>query len=370
MNDRTRTSDVDVVILGAGISGSLLAMLLGRQGLRVALVEAKPTVGTKGADFLKPRGLRILAEHGLLDVLRSQGALQRATIDFHHDGAPLLSYDFAEHTGLGYYLVVPYAETVRAVLGACAELSTVDIRFDTSLVDIHTEGSTVTEVGLSDGTRLKARAFVDSSGSGTPLRDLIEPDRRVISYDHGLWMTTIPGTRTRGQLYFSSDRWLAYFYSVTADSARVFVGVPSELEEAVFLRQSLDLATKLASFVTDEDGIAALDASAFERAPVSAFTSGPYHRGNAVLLGGSTFGCHPMTGQGMSYTMEDATVLAAVLTEARDAHELDRLLEQRYEPRRAVHMRLVEYGDNLARHYHDRDAYLRAHDVVLHGGDV
>ncbi|GAA4532106.1 FAD-dependent oxidoreductase [Amycolatopsis samaneae] len=363
----TETTETDVVILGAGISGSLLALLLGRQGLRVTVVEPKPAVGTKGADFVKPRGLRILAEHGLLDGL---GALRRATIEFHHDGVPLLSYDFAEHTGLGYYCVVPYAELVGAVLGACAELSTVDVRFDTTLADVRTEGPVVTGATLSDGTRLTARAFVDSSGSRTPLRELIEPSRRAIGYDHGLWMATVPGTRVRNGLYFSSDRWLAYFYSVTAELTRVFVGLPVELEEPVFLRRSPDLAAKLATFVPDEDALAGLDVAEFERAPVSAFTSAPYHRGNAVLLGGSTFGCHPMTGQGMSYTMEDATVLASVLTEARDARELDGLLERRYEPRRLVHERLVEYGDGLARTYHDRDAYLRAHDAVLHGGDV
>ncbi|GAA1939311.1 FAD-dependent monooxygenase [Amycolatopsis minnesotensis] len=370
MSGRAPVSEVDVVILGAGVSGSLLALLLGRQGLRVTVAEAKPAIATKGADFLKPRGLRILAEHGLLDVLTARGALRRTTIDFHHDGLPLLSYEFAEHTELGYYLVVPYAETVRAILEACAELPGVDIRYDTALVDVRAEGPTVTGARLSDGTLLTARAFVDASGSGTPLRDLVGPRRHAITYDHGLWMTTVPGTKARGQLYFGSDGWLAYFYSVTADLTRVFVGVPTELEEAVFLRRSVDLRGKLASFVTDEDGIAALDVGDFERVPVSAFTADPYHRGNVALLGGSTFACHPMTGQGMSYSMEDATVLAALLAGARDGNELEHLLEQQYEPRRLVHARLVEYGDNLARRYHDKDAYLRVHDAVLHGGDL
>ncbi|WP_146251276.1 hypothetical protein [Nocardia tenerifensis] len=89
------------------------------------------------------------------------------------------------------------------MLAACAELPTVDIRFDTTLEDLRTEESVITEAHLSDGTRLTAKAFVD-----------------------------------------------------------------------------------------------AVDIGSFERVPVAAFTTAPYHRGDAVSLGGSAFGCHPMTDQG------------------------------------------------------------------------
>ncbi|MGF6884719.1 2-polyprenyl-6-methoxyphenol hydroxylase-like FAD-dependent oxidoreductase [Nocardia sp. GAS34] len=98
--------DVDCVIVGAGIGGSLLSLLLGRQGQRVVVVEANPGVPTRGAEFLKPRGIRMLAEHGLLADLRGRGALSRSVIDYYHDGALILSYDFAEHTDLGHFLIV------------------------------------------------------------------------------------------------------------------------------------------------------------------------------------------------------------------------------------------------------------------------
>jgi 2-polyprenyl-6-methoxyphenol hydroxylase-like FAD-dependent oxidoreductase len=378
MNDDPRQqespSDVDCVIVGAGIGGSLLALLLGRSGQRVIVVDAKPGVSTRGADFLKPRGLRILAEHGLLDKLRNRGALQRDRIDFYHDGVPLLSYDFSEHTDLGHYLIVPYAETVGTILEACAELSTVDVRFASTVVGVTTEGSTVTDVTLQDGTQLTARAFVDSSGSATPLRDLVGQSRDAVTYNHVLRMTTIPLTPagdTRNRLYFGSTGWLAYFYPVTATSARVFLGVPREQEAEAFACGSIELRSHLDSFVPgSDDALANLDPSRFEPAPISAYTSKPYHHGNVMLLGSSAFACHPMTGQGMSYTMEDATVLAALLSEARDGGELRRLLDRHYEARHQVHTRLVEYGDGLARSYHDKTAYLRAHHAAMHGGDL
>ncbi|MFD5628916.1 FAD-dependent oxidoreductase [Streptomyces sp. NPDC127072] len=189
---RPPASDIDCVIVGAGVGGALPALLLGRSGRRGVVVDARPGVSTRGADFLKPRGLRILAEHGLLDGLRGRGALRGDRIDFFHDGTPLLSFDFAEHTGLGHYLVVPYAETVGAILDACAELPNVDVRFGATVVGVEAEGPTVTEVTLGDGTRLAARTFVDSSGSASPLRETAGPKRDVVTYDHVLRMATVP----------------------------------------------------------------------------------------------------------------------------------------------------------------------------------
>jgi 2-polyprenyl-6-methoxyphenol hydroxylase-like FAD-dependent oxidoreductase len=365
--------DVDCVIVGAGIGGSLLSLLLGRQGQRVVVVEANPGVPTRGAEFLKPRGIRMLAEHGLLADLRGRGALSRSVINFYHDGALILSYDFAEHTDVGHFLIVPYAETVGTILSACAELPNVDILFGSQVVDVVAEGTTVTEVILQDETRLRARAFVDSTGR-SPLHAFVGPQRDTVSYDHVMRLATVPVTpsiASRNRLYFASDGWFAYFYPVTADSARVFVGVPRELEAPVFEQRSIDLTSHLGSFVTENrDALTTLDAGQFTPAPVSALTCKPYHRGNVMLLGGAAFAAHPMTGQGMSYTMEDATMLAEILSQPRKDGDLQALLDERYEARRSVHTELVGYGDELARSYHDRAAYLRAHQPVRHGGDL
>lgn len=300
--------------------------------------------------------------------------MQRDRIDFYHDGELFLPYDFAEHTEFGHYLAVPYAETVGTVLEACVELSNVDICFDSKVVAVTTVGATATEVTLHDGARLSARAFVDSSGSATPLRDLVRPSFDALTYDHVLRMATVPlspRADLRSRLYFGSAGWLAYFYPVTADSARIFLGVPREREATVFTGHYIKPQPALRSFVPESDeAFWSLETTRFEPAPVSAYTSKPYHHGNVMLLGSSVFACHPMTGQGMSYSMEDAAILASVLLEARDDSELCRLLDQRYETRRAAHARLVEYGDGLARSFHDKPAYLRAHHAVMHGGDL
>lgn len=366
--------DVDCVIVGAGIGGALLALLLGRAGNRVLIVEPGDRIATRGADILKPRGIRVLAEHGLLQPLMQRNPLRRNIIDFHHDGSPFFSYDFAQHTGLGYFLITPYAETVGTILEACAELPNIEIRFGRRLVDLEVEESVVTTGTLDDGTRLRARTFVDSTGSGSALSGFVGSVRDVSPLGHTLRAATIPVTPSimaRNRLYFASTGWFAYFYPVTAELARVFVGAPAESGPSVFDNTDIDLVSELRSFVThSDDALTSLDVRRFAPAPISAFTSKPYHRDNVVLLGGAAFSPHPMTGQGMSYTLEDATLLAEILTGEHDVHELDRLLQDYYRQRSSSHADLVAYGDALAGGYHDRSTYLTAHRPRFHGGDT
>lgn len=365
----------DCVIVGAGVGGSLLALLLGRAGKRVTVLENAAAVATKGADFLKPRGIRILDELGLLPELARRDVLRRDTIDFFHDGSLTLSYRFAERTGLGYFVIAPYQDIVGMILDACADLPNVDVRFSTRPVGIEEDDSRVTAVRLADGSRLRAPVFVDTTGPGSPLYDFVAPKRETGTYDHVLRMATVPlnpGTAERNRLWFSSDGWFAYLYPFGTGQARMFVGVPQSMDVKVFEERTIDLGARLGGFTTEgAEFLGRLDAGSFERVPIGSLVSAPYHRANVALLGHAAFACHPMTGQGMSYTMEDATALADILTADHPGPRLRRLLDEYDEARHDVHAALVEYGDKLALTYPDRDAHLALLvSSPMHGGDL
>jgi 2-polyprenyl-6-methoxyphenol hydroxylase-like FAD-dependent oxidoreductase len=367
--------DTDVVIGGAGVGGSLLTLLLGQQGHRVMLVEPEPGVSSRGADFIKPRGIRILTGQGLLADLLARGAVRGDTIDFFHDGAPLNTYRFADHTALGHFLILPYRETVSAILARCSVLPNVDIRFSRQVETIDASESTVTALTLTDGTEVRARVVVHAGGPNSPLYSFVEPSREVQTYDHAVRMASVelrPSIAERNRMYFSSDGCFTYVYPLDATTARVFVGLPTEQDAAVFDHKEIDLIARLRPFVTESyDALYHLDASQFLKTPVQSLRSNPYHRGNVVLLGGTTFACHPMTGQGMSYTMEDAVVLAEILNDSLiSTADLEQQLDQRYESRRRAHIRLIEYGDGLARSYSDPARYMQSFQADLHGGDL
>lgn len=89
----TGLSDRDVVIVGAGLSGCLMAVLLARRGCRVRVFERRPDPRSNTADHgrsinlgLSRRGIGALAEAGLLDQVLAHAAPMRGRVVHLPDG--------------------------------------------------------------------------------------------------------------------------------------------------------------------------------------------------------------------------------------------------------------------------------------------
>jgi 2-polyprenyl-6-methoxyphenol hydroxylase-like FAD-dependent oxidoreductase len=86
--------DTDVAIVGAGPVGMLLALLLGRRGWRVEVLERQATAfGRPRAVHLDHEAARILQNAGLMDDLAAQTEVMDSYLWRNADGAPLLWLD-------------------------------------------------------------------------------------------------------------------------------------------------------------------------------------------------------------------------------------------------------------------------------------
>ncbi|MEV0612421.1 FAD-dependent monooxygenase [Nonomuraea sp. NPDC050404] len=364
------TSSCDVAIVGAGLGGCFLALLLGRRGQNVVVIEQGPSIPSAGADFLKPPGLRVLARHGLADLVGRHG-LRRDIIRYYHDGDPIQECRFPD----GGFLIRPYRELVELIYTSCA-MEGVEFWFDASIADIAVGegpvGQQVEELMLADGRRLRAGVVIGADGTKSAVRQALGIEQRTMPYERLLMrVATVPlsaSVARLNRLYFSSEGWLTYLYPIDRDQARVFVGLPPEDDKEIFQDGIPALLDELKKFVTDSsDAFNSLQPATWQRIKVSSLRVESYHRGNAALLGSAAFACHPMTGMGMSYTLYDAEILADVICAAAgDPELLDRLLQARYEPRRHAHRQLIDYGDALAATFRDREAYLAAFRPELH----
>ncbi|MEV5504361.1 FAD-dependent oxidoreductase, partial [Nonomuraea fuscirosea] len=354
------TTSCDVAIVGAGLGGCFLALLLSRRGRDVVVIEQGPSVPSAGADFLKPPGLRVLARHGLANLVGRNG-LRRDLVRYYHDGDAIQDCHFPD----GGFLIRPYRELVELIYTSCA-MEGVEFRFDVSIDDIATDGNRVEELTLSDGRRLRADVVIGADGTKSAIRRALGIEQLTMPYERLLMrVATVPLSASVAQLnrlYFSSEGWMTYLYPISRDQARVFVGLPPEADKEIFQDGIPVLLDELKKFVTESsDAFNFLLPATWQRIKVSSLRVEAYHKGNAALLGSAAFACHPMTGMGMSYTLHDAEILADVICAAGGDHDLlDRLLGARYEPRRQAHRELIDYGDALAATFRDRAAYLAA----------
>ena len=160
----------DVIVVGAGPTGLMLAGELRRQGVDVVVLdkdeEPAPFVRALG---IHVRTIEIMDQRGLLDRFLAHGRKYPLGGFFAGISKPAPSYLDTEH---GYVLGIPQPEIDR-ILAEHATKVGADIRRGKGVVAVRQDDDGVT-AELSDGTTLHARYLIGCDGGRSTVRKLID----------------------------------------------------------------------------------------------------------------------------------------------------------------------------------------------------
>jgi 2-polyprenyl-6-methoxyphenol hydroxylase-like FAD-dependent oxidoreductase len=245
---------------------------------------------------------------------------------------------------------MPRPELARILVDRAIEVG-VKVRFGTTHTELHQDDAGI-DVTFSDGSAGRYDLVVAADGVRSWTRRALGVDLETRPIGMGIWRAfgPRPESVTRTDLYYGGPSFIAGYCPTGENSLYAYIVEAAQDRSTLTPDQQLATLKQLSEAyhgpwdeiretLTDP---ARVNYTWFETHVLDA----PWNRGRVVLIGDAAHTCPPTIAQGGAMALEDAVVLAELLTErdTLDQHLWDAFTARRYERARTV----VEASNSLA----------------------
>ena len=321
----------NILIIGAGLCGSLLALRLGQRGYNVRVVEARPDLRKTDINSgrsinlaFSDRGIKAMRLVGVLDKVKSLCIPMNGRMIHNPDGNTL----FSPYSGRKdeYINSISRGELTALLLDEAEALENVTIEFDKKCkeVDFETKRAIFRDHKTNRETEINAHVIFGTDGAGSALRKSYFLSKRFLfSYSqnylsHGYKeLTILPNEKgefktfknalhiwPRGNFMLIALPNLDGSFTVTLflsfDEGKYnFNNLTNEKIVKEFFKKEFPDALELMPNLTE-------DFFNNPTAPLGTVKCSPWHyKGNTLLLGDAAHAIVPFYGQGMNASFED-----------------------------------------------------------------
>jgi 2-polyprenyl-6-methoxyphenol hydroxylase-like FAD-dependent oxidoreductase len=330
----------NVLVVGAGLAGAGTAIHLAARGVAVDLVEIKPEVAALGSGItLQGNALRELRSLGVWDEVEAHGYAFDVTGIRAPDPAGSVVAEIPDaKTGgpdLPAVMGMPRPELARILVDRATQVG-VKVRTGTTFTEL-TQDDEGVDVTFSDGSTGHYDLVVGADGVRSWTRRALGINLETRPIGMGIWRAfgPRPASVTRTDLYYGGPSYIAGYCPTGADS--LYAYIVEDAQDRSGLSPDEQLATmkdlsqayhgpwdEIRETLTDPSRV---NYTWFETHVLDV----PWNRGRVVLIGDAAHTCPPTIAQGGAMALEDAVVLAELLTD-RDA--LDQELWDAFHARR------------------------------------
>ncbi|MFF9497415.1 FAD-dependent oxidoreductase [Streptomyces flaveolus] len=335
-----------VLVVGGGAAGNAVTILLRRAGLAVDLIEVKDDWNaTAGSGItLQGNALRVLRELGVWERVETSGFGFGSVGITAPDGTVLHVQDDLRTGGDDLPATVGMQRPrLQQILIEAVRSSGATVRLGTT-AEILDQDADGVRVRLSDGTERRYALVVAADGLGSGTRAAIGITAKPEPTGMAIWRVAAPRPAgvARTDLAYGGPAYIAgycptsettlYAYVVEANRDRASIPAESYADEMRRLASAYGGHwPEITAHITDP---AKVNYTWFDRMLVE----GSWHRGRVVLVGDAAHCCPPTLAQGAALSLEDAWVLAQMLTATET---WDDALFQAYYERRVPRVRPV-----------------------------
>ena len=232
----------DIVIIGAGPSGSVAAGYLEKLNTSVLVLEKQKFPRFNIGESLIPRCMDNFEEAGFLDVLRSQGFQKKYGARFIRN-EEVAEFDFSKKFGKGWNWTwqVPRADFDKVLTDDLISRG-VDIRFETEVTSLCLQNGfwTIKTKNIGgDEAEITCKFIIDCSGNGRVLAKQLDLEAPPKIYEHSSIFSHIdenqrPDGIEGEQITFevlNTETWFWYIPFSNGDSSLGFVGPNSWFDQ-------------------------------------------------------------------------------------------------------------------------------------------
>uniref|UniRef100_A0A3P9JV42 Squalene monooxygenase n=1 Tax=Oryzias latipes TaxID=8090 RepID=A0A3P9JV42_ORYLA len=324
----------DVVIVGAGVLGSALAVVLARDGRRVTVVERDLKEPDRiVGELLQPGGFRALRDLGLeasvegLDahqvngyVIHDMESSTQVEIPYPEEGGSVRCGRAFHHGRFisGLRRAVMAEKNVRLIEGTV-----------NSLLE---EDGCVTGVQYRDKDsgelkEIHAALTVVADGCFSKFRKSLVPGKaKTTSHFIGCLMKDCPQFKANHAELVLADPSPVLIYQISSSHTRVLVDIRGELPRNLSEYMAENIHPQLPEHLK-EPFMVALQNDRLRSMPSSFLPPSPVNKPGVLLLGDAYNMRHPLTGGGMSVALNDVRIWRGLLKNIPDLYDDSALLQ-------------------------------------------
>ncbi|KDN77609.1 2-polyprenyl-6-methoxyphenol hydroxylase [Streptomyces olindensis] len=346
-----------VLVVGGGTAGNAVTVLLSRAGLAVDLIEAKPdwNATTGSGITLQGNALRVLRELGVWEQVEASGCPCGELGITAPDGT-LLAVEEDLHTGgedLPVALGMQRPQLQQILIDAVRSCGAT-VRLGTTAENL-TQDAEGVSVRFSDGTEGRYDLVIGADGINSATRAAIGITDKPEPTGMAIWRIAAPrpASVTRNDLTFGGPAYTAGYcptsdstiYGYVVEDCRDRASIPPESYADEMRRLTGQYGGPWPEITSHINDPAKINYTWFHQLLVE----DSWHRGRVVLMGDAVHCCPPTLAAGAAMALEDALVLAELLTSGDDWD--DKLFHSYYQRRlrraRAVVDASVQIGQWL-----------------------